>query len=65
METVLSIMALAVLGLPIAAFAMWRKGDRRQAVLMAVLTLVAAVNLAIWTLPDASGTSPVAQELRK
>ncbi|WP_374280069.1 hypothetical protein [Novosphingobium sp.] len=65
METVLSIMVLAVLGLPIAAWLMWRKGDRRQAMLMAVLALVAAVNVAIWTLPDASGTSPVAQELRK
>lgn len=65
METVLSIMVLTVLGLPVAATAMWRKGDRRQAVLMAVLAVVAAVNLAIWTLPDASGNSPVASKLAK
>lgn len=64
METVLSIMVLAMLGLPLAAVMMWRRGDRRQALLMAGLALVAAVNVAIWTLPDASGTSPVSQELR-
>ena len=65
MSTVLSIVMLAVLGLPVLAVAMWRKGNRRQAVLMLVLAVVAAVNLAIWTVPDASGNSPVGQALAK
>ncbi len=65
MATVLSILVLAVLALPFAALAMWRKGDRRQAALMLVLAVVALVNLAIWTLPDSAGTSPVAQALGK
>lgn len=63
--TVLSVLMLAVLGLPLLGFSMWRKGNRRQAVLMLVLAMVAAVNLAIWTVPDASGNSPVGQVLVK
>ena len=63
MTTVLSIMMLAALGLPLLAWTMWRKGNRRQAALMLVLAVVVAVNVAIWTVPDASGTSPMGQEL--
>lgn len=65
LSTVLSVMVLAVLGLPLVALAMWRKGNRRQAVLMLVLAVVAGGNLAIWTLPDASGNSPVTGELKR
>ncbi|WP_254912942.1 hypothetical protein [Novosphingobium sp. B 225] len=65
LSTVLSVVMLAVLGLPILAITMWRKGNRRQAVLMLILAVVAAVNLAIWTLPDATGSSPVAQQLTR
>lgn len=65
METVLSILMLAVLALPFVALAMWRKGDRKQAVLMVVLAVIVAGNLAIWLLPDAQGSSPVGRELGK
>lgn len=63
--TVLSILMLAALGLPLLALAMWRKGNRRQAVLMLVLAAIVAVNLAIWTVPDAGGNSPAGQVLAK
>ena len=41
-----------------------RRGQRKQAALMLVLAAVMAVNVAIWTLPDASGEAPAAKELR-
>lgn len=64
METTLSILVLALFVMPFAALALWRKGARKQAVLMLVLTAVVAANLAIWTLPDAAGNSPVTNGLK-
>lgn len=61
MNAVLSLLVLAVFLLPLLAFTMWRRGARQQAVLMVVLALVAAVNVAIWTLPDAAGNAPAGQ----
>ncbi len=60
MATVLSILVLAAVGLLGGAFIVWRKGGPlRQVVLMLVLAVVMIVNIAIWTLPDASGEAPL------
>lgn len=61
MNAVLSLLVLAVLLLPLLALTMWRRGARQQAALMLVLALVAAVNVAIWTWPDAAGKAPAGQ----
>ncbi len=61
MNAVLSLLVLAVFILPLLALTMWRRGARQQAVLMVVLALVAAVNVGIWTLPDAAGNAPAGQ----
>lgn len=62
MDTVLSVVMLAALALLIGAIVLWRRGgSRKQVALMIVLALVALLNVAIWTLPDASGTAPLAQ----
>ena len=60
-NAVLSLLVLAVILLPLLALTMWRRGARQQAVLLVVLALVAAVNVAIWTLPDAAGNAPAGQ----
>lgn len=59
MDLVLSLVVIAVLVLLAAAFFAWRRGARQQAVLMVVLALVGVLNVLIWTVPDATGTSPV------
>jgi len=61
-DTILSILALAVVGLVIGAIALWRRGGRmKQVWLMMVLAAVAAANIAIWIVPDSSGQAPVDQ----
>lgn len=58
--TVLSLMVLAAIGLLGGAYMVWRRGNNpRQALLMVVLALVAVVNVAIWTVPDSGGESPL------
>ena len=60
MDTVLSIMVLATIALAIGAFVLWRRGGAmKQVVLMLVLAVVIALNVAIWTVPDKSGEAPV------
>ena len=60
--TVLSVLVLAAIALLFgAAFVMRRTGDKRQAILMVVLAIVAAINVAIWTIPSAEGEAPVDQ----
>ena len=61
MDIVLSILVLAAIALFAGAFALWRKGVRRQAGLMVLLGVVALVNVAIWTVPTASGDVPLDQ----
>ncbi len=62
MNIVLSIVMLAAIALLIGAFAMWRKtGQIKQPLLMVLLAVIFAVNIAIWTVPDASGDVPLAQ----
>ena len=62
MDIVLSIVMLAAIALLIGAFLLWRRtGQAKQPLLMVVLALVALANVAIWTVPDASGEAPLAQ----
>lgn len=62
LPAVLSILVLAVLALVGGAAWLWRKpGMRRQALLMLALAGIAAMNVAIWTLPDDEGRSPIGQ----
>jgi hypothetical protein len=61
MDIVLSIVMLAAIALLIGAFMLWRRtGQAKQPLLMVVLALVALANVAIWTVPDASGEAPLA-----
>ena len=65
MAAILLVMALTALVLAGGAYVLWRRGgSTRQIVLMLVLVLVMAFNVAIWILPDASGTAPLGRELR-
>lgn len=60
MDIVLSIVMLAGIALLVGAFLLWRRGGpRRQVAMMAILALVAFVNVAIWVVPDAAGDRPV------
>lgn len=60
LATALSLTMLAALALLAGAAWLWRReGYRRQAVLMIVLAGIAIANIAIWTLPDGEGNTPV------
>ena len=62
LDTVLSILAFAVIALLAGAFVLWRRGGRtKQVLLMLILAAVAAANLAIWLVPDGSGRAPAEQ----
>jgi uncharacterized membrane protein len=62
LSTVLSVLVLATFALVGGALWLWnRPGMRRQAMLMLVLAGIAVVNVAIWTLPDSEGRSPIGQ----
>ncbi len=60
MNIVLSIVMLVAFALMGGAYLYWRRtGETKQPLLMMVLAFVAIINVLIWTLPDASGDSPV------
>ena len=60
MNLVLSIVMLAAVALLIGAFVLWRRtGDTKKAMLMVMLAAIAAMNVAIWTVPDTSGEAPI------
>jgi len=62
LPTVLSVLMLAALALVLGAVWLWRRpGMRKQAMLMLVLAGIALVNVAIWTLPDGEGRTPIGQ----
>jgi uncharacterized membrane protein len=57
-DTVLSIVMLAVLALLGGAFWLWRRqGAVKQVWLMLLLAGVMLVNIAIWTVPDKDGAA--------
>ncbi len=61
MNVTLSIMMLAAIALAIGAVFLWvKRGQRKQAGLMMLLAVIMIVNIAIWTVPDASGEAPLA-----
>ncbi|WP_324828120.1 hypothetical protein [Qipengyuania zhejiangensis] len=60
LDAVLSLTVLAAIVLLVGAFFLWRRtGNVKNALLMVLLALVAMVNVAIWTLPDAGGQAPL------
>lgn len=63
-NTILSIMMLAAIALLLGAVATWRKAARKQALLMALLALIIAGNVAVWVVPGADGTAPVNAQLK-
>lgn len=64
MNTVLSILVLAAIVLVLGAYALWRRGGSvKQVLLMVLLAAIALLNVAIWTLPDASGEAPASKSL--
>jgi hypothetical protein len=59
MDLTLSLMVLSAIALVLGAAYLWRReGMRRQAVLMFILALVIAGNVAILAWPDANGNAP-------
>ncbi|MXP25887.1 hypothetical protein GRI39_07505 [Altererythrobacter indicus] len=62
MDLALSLMVLCAVVLIAGALILWRRKSAPKTVwLMLVLALVMIVNVAIWTLPDTDGVSPLEQ----
>lgn len=62
MNVILSIVMLAAVALIAGAVVMWRRGaPPKQPLLMILLAIIAIANVAIWTVPDASGDAPITQ----
>ncbi len=62
MDIVLSILVLAAFALLAGAYFLLRRGGPiKQAALMVLLAIIAIVNVAIWTVPAADGTAPLAR----
>lgn len=57
LDLVISIVVLAGLALIAGAVVLWRRGDAKNAALMAVLAAVMFVNIAIWMIPAEGGES--------
>ena len=55
-DLALSLTMLAALALLGGAVVLWRRGDKRKALLMATAALVALANVAIWSLPAPAPT---------
>ena len=61
-DLALSLMVLTAFAMVLGAVYLLRRGGaKKQALLMLVLALVMAVNVGIWTLPDAEGNALVAK----
>lgn len=50
-DLALSLAMLAALALLVGAAVLWRRAERRKALLMATAALVVLANVAIWSLP--------------
>jgi hypothetical protein len=59
MDTALSIVVLGAFALVLGAIVLWRRGVRRQALLMLLLAAIAAGNVAIWVVPNEQGKTLV------
>ena len=65
MAAVLSILVLAAFALVAGAYLLWRRcAPVTRVLLMLLLAAIMAVNVAIWTLPDATGDAPVDRVLQ-
>ena len=61
-STALSLLVLTAVALIAGAAFLWRRGGaRKQIVLMLVLAVVLAINVAIWALPTSGGRSLAAE----
>lgn len=60
LDTLLSLVVLTDILLVVGSVALWRRGDRRRAGLMAVLAVVMAANVAIWSFPAGPGVGATA-----
>lgn len=58
-DLIISIILLAAIALAAGAFVLWRKGITRQALLMAILSFVMIINVAIWLVPMEGGETPI------
>jgi fatty acid desaturase len=59
-DFVLSLVMLTAFALIAGAFWLWRRtGEVKQPLLMAVLAVIAIMNVLIWTIPTADGTAPI------
>ena len=61
---VITILVLAIFVLLGGAALAWRKGLRKQALLMALLALVVVGNVAVWVVPGTNGVAPVKADLK-
>jgi hypothetical protein len=61
LDTALSLMMLASVALIAGAAFLFRRGERKRPGLMVLLAVVMAVNIVIWTVPDAGGNTLAAQ----
>lgn len=59
MGTTLSLMVLGAILLVLGALVLWRRGVRKQAVLMVVLAAILAGNIALWVVPNERGKALV------
>lgn len=57
LDVALSMAVLAVILLMIGSGALWRRGVRKQAILMIVLAVILGANVAIWSLPAPAALS--------
>jgi len=64
LDWVLSLVVLAALALLAGAWVLFRRGGGRQAWLMVLLAAVMLINVAIWVVPDSTGTAPLDQPLQ-
>ncbi|MXP09937.1 hypothetical protein [Pseudoblastomonas halimionae] len=59
MSIILSIVMLGAFAMVGAAYLAWRQGlPKKRIGLLLLLALVMAVNVGIWTIPDAEGNTP-------
>lgn len=59
LDTVMSMMVLAVVALAAGAVFFWRKGERKRPALMLGMAALIAADLAVWLTPVAGGPSMI------